>query len=325
AKGLEFPVVCIIGIEQGLVPHDRAVRNGELAAFQEERRLLYVGITRAKEELCLTQATVRDQHGLKRSTIASPYLSEMELMVTTENEYGEQAVTRSAMSRNHVREARYRYEAAQTLPRKPLIMSAADLEKRLLQTAGGSEDDVTDDDATDDDANSRLDDDGCCDSEFSASHRSDSAGNTAAAFTAAGDEKNASAGDDCRNSVHDESQQVEQREEENAEDAIREETRRVVRSVVRVTNAVTETSDVAETADATAGVSEGDVAADDGVDDRLKPGMRVRHPRYGRGVIISASGRSVRATVTVLFELQGREQTFVAARCPLQPIESESP
>ncbi|MGB4739956.1 MAG: UvrD-helicase domain-containing protein, partial [Fuerstiella sp.] len=54
AKGLEFPVVYIIGVENGLIPHDRAVQNGDPASFQEERRLLFVGVTRAMQELNLT-------------------------------------------------------------------------------------------------------------------------------------------------------------------------------------------------------------------------------------------------------------------------------
>jgi DNA helicase-2/ATP-dependent DNA helicase PcrA len=48
--------------------------------------------------------------------------------------------------------------------------------------------------------------------------------------------------------------------------------------------------------------------------------MQVRHPRYGRGVITEISGGSHRATVTVHFENDDETHTFVASRCPLQPI-----
>ncbi|MEO2014514.1 MAG: UvrD-helicase domain-containing protein, partial [Fuerstiella sp.] len=77
AKGLEFPVVYITGVESGLIPHERAVRNGDPASFQEERRLLFVGVTRAMHELHLTQTRERFFRGKRSYTIASPFLSEM--------------------------------------------------------------------------------------------------------------------------------------------------------------------------------------------------------------------------------------------------------
>jgi hypothetical protein len=54
-------------------------------------------------------------------------------------------------------------------------------------------------------------------------------------------------------------------------------------------------------------------------------GTQVRHPRYGRGVVVEASEGSSRATVTVLFEAGDREETFVAAHCPLQPVGNVRP
>ena len=62
AKGLEFDVVAIAGVEEGLLPHQRAIDEGE-DALSEERRLLYVGITRAKNSLLLTTARVRRLFG----------------------------------------------------------------------------------------------------------------------------------------------------------------------------------------------------------------------------------------------------------------------
>jgi DNA helicase-2/ATP-dependent DNA helicase PcrA len=61
SKGLEFPVVFILGMEEGLLPHSRAFT--EPADMEEERRLCYVGITRAKEKLCLTFAETRMASG----------------------------------------------------------------------------------------------------------------------------------------------------------------------------------------------------------------------------------------------------------------------
>src|SRR5690606_38964551 len=57
AKGLEFPVVFIIGMEEGVFPHSRAFTDEE--ELEEERRLAYVGITRAENELYLTCAQMR--------------------------------------------------------------------------------------------------------------------------------------------------------------------------------------------------------------------------------------------------------------------------
>ncbi len=55
AKGLEFPVVYIVGVEQNLLPHERALRTDDPGEYEEERRLLFVGMTRARQRLYLTR------------------------------------------------------------------------------------------------------------------------------------------------------------------------------------------------------------------------------------------------------------------------------
>ncbi|HEX8201852.1 MAG TPA: 3'-5' exonuclease, partial [Isosphaeraceae bacterium] len=75
AKGLEFPVVFIVGLEQGLLPHSRASESD--AELEEERRLLFVGITRARRELYLSLCRVREFRGQRSATIPSCFLPEL--------------------------------------------------------------------------------------------------------------------------------------------------------------------------------------------------------------------------------------------------------
>lgn len=75
AKGLEFPVVAMIGLEEGVLPHSRAANS--MTELEEERRLCFVGITRARERLILSRAAYRTIRGLRERTIGSPFLNEM--------------------------------------------------------------------------------------------------------------------------------------------------------------------------------------------------------------------------------------------------------
>ena len=75
AKGLEFPVVFIIGVEEGLFPHVRAFTD--VAELEEERRLAYVGITRAQEKLHLSHAWSRSQFGATQYNPPSRFLDEI--------------------------------------------------------------------------------------------------------------------------------------------------------------------------------------------------------------------------------------------------------
>ena len=75
SKGLEFPSVFIVAMEEGLMPHERT-RLDE-AMLEEERRLLFVGITRAQEELELSRAVYREFRGQRRLTVPSLFLVEL--------------------------------------------------------------------------------------------------------------------------------------------------------------------------------------------------------------------------------------------------------
>lgn len=77
SKGLEFPTVFISGFEEGIFPSYRSSISGDIKDLEEERRLCYVGITRAKESLYLTMATQRMQHGRIVYNAPSSFLKEI--------------------------------------------------------------------------------------------------------------------------------------------------------------------------------------------------------------------------------------------------------
>ena len=75
AKGLEFPVVFVVGMEEGVFPGYRAI--GEEEELEEERRLCYVALTRAKERLCLTCAAQRMLFGRTAANLPSRFVQEI--------------------------------------------------------------------------------------------------------------------------------------------------------------------------------------------------------------------------------------------------------
>jgi len=75
SKGLEFPVVFLVAVEEGLLPHERSREQPD--ELEEERRLMFVGITRAMEELQISLARYRDFRGRRKMAVPSPFLMEL--------------------------------------------------------------------------------------------------------------------------------------------------------------------------------------------------------------------------------------------------------
>ena len=219
AKGLEFPNVYVLGVEQNLIPHERSLRENDPAQLEEERRLLFVGITRAKDHLVLTHTQRREIHGRTLSTIPSDFLSEL----TVEHS-----------------------------------------DKTLDDHDGGK----TSSDPYDSDFDpDNLDD-------FPADElRTLGRG----LKRSAGLKRGKSGSSEKRKS----------------------------KGLPHLTTG--------------AGLASGShqgVALPIG----FAIGMQVRHPRYGLGTVVDVSGFSQRRTVTVDFATDNRRESFIAAKCPLQPV-----
>lgn len=92
SKGLEFPHVYLVGLEEGTLPHKRSLSEG---TKDEERRLLYVGITRARERLTMTYCATRVKFGEQVSCQESSFLDELDgehlLMTSYEEIFGREA------------------------------------------------------------------------------------------------------------------------------------------------------------------------------------------------------------------------------------------
>jgi DNA helicase-2/ATP-dependent DNA helicase PcrA len=137
AKGLEFPVVFVLAVEQNLLPHERALQEQSLKELEEERRLLFVGMTRAKTELYLTRTSQREFRGRPMSTVNSQFLNEMDLEIRYES--GTSGADPQLEWRQLLDQARQRNGSPGPRPdglALPKLITGADLLKS--QTGGGT-------------------------------------------------------------------------------------------------------------------------------------------------------------------------------------------
>lgn len=98
AKGLEFPTVFLTGMEEGIFPHSRTL--GERSEIEEERRLAYVGLTRARKRLYLSRSEYRSSWGAPTYNPPSRFLAEIPEGVISWNTASHAPASRSALSRN---------------------------------------------------------------------------------------------------------------------------------------------------------------------------------------------------------------------------------
>ena len=144
AKGLEFPSVFIVGREHGLIPHERSIRSNDPKQLEEERRLLFVGMTRAMRQLYLTTAQVRSERGTPRVTIPSTFLAETTFKVVDENDPdGTREKSEVSSKPDRQQELRDRLKASLAAGDRPLLTTGAALlngtsEEVSLPDAGSS-------------------------------------------------------------------------------------------------------------------------------------------------------------------------------------------
>lgn len=102
AKGLEFPVVFLVGLEDGILPHSRSISSDDREEMAEERRLFYVGITRAKDRVYMYHAFQRMNWGRQETAVPSRFLNDIPLELVKGGSAGHRrAQTKQRMSSWH--------------------------------------------------------------------------------------------------------------------------------------------------------------------------------------------------------------------------------
>ncbi len=128
AKGLEFPSVVIVGLEHGLIPHERSIKSNDPKQLEEERRLLFVGMTRAMRNLYMTTAQVRAERGTPRITIPSTFLAETTFdIIDGSKPDGTRKKSGTSSKPNKNQELRNKLKASLAAGNKPLLTTGAAL------------------------------------------------------------------------------------------------------------------------------------------------------------------------------------------------------
>ena len=234
AKGLEFPVVYVIGVEQNLIPHERSLRENDIRQLEEERRLLFVGITRAEEKLVLTHTQRREIHGRSLSTIPSDFLQELNLKHRD-------------------------------------CTGAEDFSFGDFAAHDFADDHCGDDSGDAHDDHGEIDND-ASDTDEADHEKAARVASKYAALRQVGKSLNRP---------------------------------RVLPSNLHLTTGAALESGTRQQVELSLGFA---------------VGMQVRHPRYGLGTVIETSGLAKNRMVVVEFATDARRESFVAAKCPLQPI-----
>ena len=116
SKGLEFPVVFLVGLEQGLFPGYRSL--GDPASLEEERRLCYVGITRAQERLFLSHARERRLYGSREAAMRSQFLDELPEELLFTKHLSRQSYTKSASTPSGKQDATQNWQVGERVLHK---------------------------------------------------------------------------------------------------------------------------------------------------------------------------------------------------------------
>lgn len=142
-KGLEFPVVFLVGMEEGILPLMRATEDYK--ELEEERRLLYVAITRAREKLYFTRAKNRFMYGQRKDSISSRFMKELanELDLTyflsrptLQNSYERQRYSESTARQNYIAPTNRYMDEERQIDSKERAYAAAANFKRAMQESG---------------------------------------------------------------------------------------------------------------------------------------------------------------------------------------------
>ena len=132
AKGLEFPLVFLVGLEDGLFPSHKSVE--EPGRLEEERRLAYVGITRAREHLILCYAETRRMHGMEMYGRPSRFIGEIPRDLRTKSEPRVQVTDRCAKAHTHPADGSATFKLGQRVSHAHFAMAWSSTTKAAAPT-----------------------------------------------------------------------------------------------------------------------------------------------------------------------------------------------